>query len=128
MVWCEIGKMFPVCWPTGFGKSHLVLDLIKKNTTNMTTSLLSFPCYEGVRRLIAEAVTVLFSHTKNLRKKAKATFVWYPKEIAALKIIHDENNVLTGDEMLIVRSLLNESKHECLYIENEHPGGFKYLK
>ena len=93
----------------------------------MTTSL-SFPCYEGVRRLIAEVVTVLFSHTKNLRKKAKATFVWYPKERAALKMIHDENNVLTGDEMLIVRSLLNESKHEYLYIEKEHPRGFKYLK
>ena len=112
----------------GFGRSHLVLDLIKKNTTNMTTSLLSFPCYEGVRRLIAEAVTVLFSHTKNLRKKAKATFVWYPNERPALKMIHDESNVLTGDEMLTVRSLLNESKHEYLYIENEHPRGFKYLK
>ena len=43
-------------------------------------------------------------------------------------MIHDENNVLTGDEMLIVRSLLNESKHEYLYIEKEHPHGFKYLK
>ena len=43
-------------------------------------------------------------------------------------MIHDENNVLTGDEMLIVRSLLNESKREYLYIENEHPRGFKYLK
>ena len=101
---------------------------LDKKEYNKHDYIIIFPCYEGVRRLIAEVVTVLFSHTKNLRKKAKATFVWYPKERAALKMIHDENNVLTGDEMLIVRSLLNESKHECLYIENEHPRGFKYLK
>ena len=32
-------------------------------------------------------------------------FVWYPKE----KVIHDENNVLTDDELVIVRDL-NEAK------------------
>ena len=127
MVWCEIGKMFPVCWPHGLWKKWSCFRLDKKEY-NKHDYIIIFPCYEGVRRLIAEVVTVLFSHTKNLRKKAKATFVWYPKERAALKMIHDENNVLTGDEMLIVRSLLSESKHEYLYIENEHPRGFKYLK
>ena len=127
MVWCEIGKMFPVCWPHGLWKKSSCFRLDKKEY-NKHDYIIIFPCYEGVRRLIAEAVTVLFSHTKNLRKKAKATLVSYPKERAALKMIHDENNVLTGDEMLIVRSLLNESKHEYLYIENEHPRGFKYLK
>ena len=29
---------------------------------------------------------------KNLRRQARAIFVWYPKERAVLKIIHDENN------------------------------------
>ena len=51
---------------------------------------------------------------KNLRRKAKAIFVWYPKERVDLKIIHDENNVLTHEELVIVKDLLKESKHACL--------------
>ena len=34
---------------------------------------------------------------KKLRRQAKAVFVWYPKERANLKAIHDENDVLTDD-------------------------------
>ena len=40
---------------------------------------------------------------KNLRRQPKTIFVWYPKERADLKMIHDENNVLTDDELVIVR-------------------------
>ena len=61
---------------------------------------------------------------KNLRRQAKAIFVWFPNKRANLKLIHDENNVLTDDELIIVRDLLKESKHACLYIRNEHPRGF----
>ena len=64
---------------------------------------------------------------KNLRRQAKAIFVWYPKERADLKMIHDENNVLTDDELVIVRDFLRTSKHACLYIRNEHPRGFNVL-
>ena len=54
--------------------------------------------------------------------------MWYPKERAHLKMIHDENNVLTDDdELVIVRCLLKESKHTRLYIRNEHHCGFKVL-
>ena len=35
---------------------------------------------------------------KNLRGQAKAIFVWHPKERGDLKMIHDENDVLTDDE------------------------------
>ena len=58
--------------------------------------------------------------TKNLRWQARAIFFWYPKERADHKMIHDENNVLTYDELVIVRGLLKESKRACLYIRNEH--------
>ena len=51
--------------------------------------------------------------------------VWYPKERADLKMMHNENNVLTDDEFFIGRGLLKESKHACLYIRNEHPCKFK---
>ena len=64
---------------------------------------------------------------KNLQRPAKAIFVWYPKERADLKMIHDENNVLTDDELVVVRDFLKKLKHACLYIRNEHPRGFKVL-
>ena len=64
---------------------------------------------------------------KNLRKQAKAIFVWYPKKKADLKMIHDENNVLTNDELVIVGDFLRTSKHAYLYIRNEHPRGFNVL-
>ena len=64
---------------------------------------------------------------KNLRRQDKAIFVWYPKERADLKMIHDENDVLTDDELVAVRDLLRKSKHACLYIRNEHPCRFSVL-
>ena len=51
---------------------------------------------------------------KNLQIQAEAIFVWYPKERADLKMIHDENNVLTNDELVVVRDLLRKSK--CVFI------------
>ena len=53
---------------------------------------------------------------KNLRRQVKAIFVWYPKERAHLKMIHDENDVLTDDELVVARNFLKNSKHACLYI------------
>ena len=64
---------------------------------------------------------------KNLRRQVKASFVWYPKERADLKMIHDENDVLTDDKLVIVRGILRKSKHACLYIRNEFPRGFRLL-
>ena len=52
---------------------------------------------------------------KNLRRQAKVVFVWYPKERADLKMIHDVNNKLTDDDTC----------HTCLYIRNEHRRNFK---
>ena len=37
---------------------------------------------------------------KNLKRQAKAIFVRYPKEKADLKTIHNENDVLTNDELV----------------------------
>ena len=42
---------------------------------------------------------------KNLRRQANAMFVWYPKEREDLKMIHNENNVLTDDELIIAKSM-----------------------
>ena len=64
---------------------------------------------------------------KNLRRQAKAIFFWYPKERGDLKMIHDEKNVLTDDELVINRDFLRTSKHAYLYVRNEHPRGFNVL-
>ena len=63
---------------------------------------------------------------KNLRRQAKAIFVWYPKERADVKMIHDKNNVLTDDELAVVRDFLRKSKLACIYMQNEHPRGSCY--
>ena len=51
--------------------------------------------------------------------------MWHPKERADLKMIHDVNDVLTDDELVVVNGILRKSKHVCLYIQNEFPCGFR---
>ena len=74
-------------------------------------------------RLITQSYTAIL---KNLRQ-AKDIFVWCPKERGGLKAIHEENDVLTDDELVVARGLLRESGHGCLYIWNEYPHGFRLL-
>ena len=62
---------------------------------------------------------------KNLRRQAKALFVWNLKERAGLKTIHDENNAVTDDELVVVRDSLKMSKHASSYIPNENLRGVK---
>ena len=64
---------------------------------------------------------------KHLRRQTKAVFVWYPKEWADLNAMYDETDVLTDDELVVVRSLLRKSKHACLYIQIKYPRGFRLL-
>ena len=64
---------------------------------------------------------------KNLQKQTKAIFVWYPKERGDLKAIHEENDVLTDDELVVGRGLLRESRYGNLYIRNEYLRGFRLL-
>ena len=42
-------------------------------------------------------------------------------------MIHDENDVLTNDELVVVRGLLKNSEHAYLNICNEFPRGFRLL-
>ena len=61
---------------------------------------------------------------KNLRRQAKAFLVWYLKDRLDLKMLHDENNVLTDDELVVARGQLKKLRHKYLYIRNEHPREF----
>ena len=64
---------------------------------------------------------------KHLQRQFNAIFVWYQKEQGDLKAIHEENDVLTDDELVVARGILRESKYGCLYIRNEFPRGFRLL-
>ena len=57
--------------------------------------------------------------SNNLRRQAKFVFVLYQKDRSDLKMIHDENNVLTESELVTVRNFLKMSKHACMFIVNE---------
>ena len=50
---------------------------------------------------------------KNLRRQAKVIFVWYPIERADLKAIHEENDVLTNNELVVPRNFLKSKKYGC---------------
>ena len=41
-------------------------------------------------------------------------------------MIHEENDVLTDDELVIARDFLKESKYACIYIRIEFPRGLSY--
>ena len=64
---------------------------------------------------------------KNLRRQAKAIFVWYPKERGDLKAIHDENDVLTDNELVVARDFFKKSKYAYVYIRSEFPRGSRML-
>ena len=71
--------------------------------------------------------TILFCYTKIFKKTSKDHICLYLKEKGDLKMIHNENDELTDDELVVVRDLFKKSKHACLYICNEFPRGFRLL-
>ena len=75
--------------------------------------------------LLTQSYTSIPKNFQN--KHTKAVFVWYLKERADLKAIHDENNVLTDDKLIVARDFLRESRYGSLYIQNEYPRRFEFL-
>ena len=61
---------------------------------------------------------------KKLRGKTKAIFIWHPKEMEDVKLIDDENNGITDDELFIVGAFVKTLKHVSFYIRNEYPQRF----
>ena len=52
-------------------------------------------------------------------------FVWYPKERGDLKMILDENNVLTDDELVVVKDSLRNYEMNILvdFVLNKNDRG-----
>ena len=75
--------------------------------------------------LLTQAYTAL---PKNLRRQKKQLFVWYPSEKSDLKMIDEETNLMTSDDLLKIKERLKSEKHACLYVRLEHPRSFQVLK
>ena len=54
--------------------------------------------------------------SKNIRRQAEAIFTWYQKERGDMRTIHEENDVLTNDELIVVKEYLKNAERACLYI------------
>ena len=64
---------------------------------------------------------------KNLRRQKKQLFIWYPNEKSDLKMIDEETNLMTFEDLTNVKEQLKREKHACLYVRLEHPRFFKVI-
>ena len=74
--------------------------------------------------LLTQSYTAL---PKNLRRQKKQLFVWYPSEKSDLKLVDEETNLMTSDDLIKIKEQLKSEKHACLYIRLEHPREFKVI-
>ena len=54
---------------------------------------------------------------KDLRRLATMVFCWYQKERNDMQKIHEENDVLSDEELCIAKCVLKTSKHACLFLK-----------
>ena len=120
--WVDKFSVLLVCSETLFIINEIIAD---ESLHKQRKSVLKF-CVD-VGTIIYGCLQSYLIILKNLRRQAKTMFVWYPKEIPVLKMMHDESNLLTYDELCIVTGFLKNSKHVCLCFQNVHPFGFKVL-
>ena len=75
--------------------------------------------------------SVVYCHTKKFKKTGQGHFCLVSKGTRRytkiLKAIHEENDVLTDNELIVARDFFKKSKYACPYIQNEFPRGFKLL-
>ena len=70
---------------------------------------------------------VVFYYTKKFKKTSKVYICVVSKRKGDLKMIHDENDMLTDNELVVARDFSKKSKHACLYIQKEFPREFRLL-
>ena len=52
-------------------------------------------------------------------------YVWYPKNLTDLKVIHEENDVIETGELVRVKEKLRQGKHTYLIMRMEHPSAYE---
>ena len=61
----------------------------------------------------------------NTRRQAKMLYVWYPKNRTDLNTIHEENDIISLEELARVKAELKRGKHTCLIMRMEHSRAYK---
>ena len=68
--------------------------------------------------LLTQSYTAL---PKNLRRQKKQLFIWYPSEKSDLKMVDEETNLMSLEDLAIIKEKLKREKHACLYVRLDHP-------
>ena len=110
-------------------KALFLIDDITADETldKQRHSLLEFPISgrhkEHSLWLLTQSYTAI---PENIRRQAKMLYVWYPKTLTDLNIIHEENDVIeTPEELANVKKQLKQGKHTCLIMRMEHPRAYE---
>ena len=64
---------------------------------------------------------------KNLRRQKKQLFMWYPSEKSDLKLMDEDTNLMTSDDLTEIKEQLKSKKHACLYVRLDHPRSFRVI-
>ena len=62
-----------------------------------------------------------------LRDQIEMLFVFHPKNHRDLKIINDENGIMSDEELILLKDQFKKSKHVCLYARLDFPEEYKIL-
>ena len=74
--------------------------------------------------LLTQSYTAL---PKNLRRQKKQLFIWYPSEKSDLKMVDEETNLMSREDLAIIKEKLKREKHASLYVRLDHPRMFMIL-
>ena len=112
--------------PTLFILDDLIAD---ENLNKRRTSLLelAIACRHRSHSLwfLTQSYTAV---PKDLRRVTTMLFCWYQKERNDMQKIHEENDVLTDDELAFAKQSLRALEHACLFIRVKHPRSWEILK
>ena len=75
--------------------------------------------------LLTQSYTAL---PKNLRRQKKQLFLWYPSEKSDLKMVDEETNLMSPEDLAKIKDQLKHEKHACLHIRLQHPRDFNVFK
>ena len=111
----------------GFKTLFLINDIIANENLNKRRQPLLELAISGRHKehllwLLTQSYTAI---PKNIRRQAKMLYVWYPKYRTDLNVIHEENDIVTQEELANVKKKLKQGKHTCLIMRMEHPRSYE---
>ena len=112
---------------TGDKTLFLIDEIIADETLNKHHQPLLELVISGRQRghslwLLTQSCTAI---PNNIRRQAKMLYIWYPKNRTDLNTIHEENDVISPEELARVKAQLKRGKHTWLIMRIEHPRAYK---